>query len=98
MSRPVLVVYDVHDDRRRAAVWRTLDQIANCIQQSGWVIPAEASLTALDVMRQLSYLTADGDIARAYAPCPGCRRRARWLPAWAPAPLPDGRSGPWAVG
>lgn len=78
--RPVVVVYDVADDRRRAHVRDALAPVADRFQQSGWLVPAHAGLSAPRVVAGLEALLRRGDRLRAYEPCVGCRRTALWLP------------------
>lgn len=87
MNRPVLVVYDITDDRRRAQIRAQLDQVADRIQYSGWLVPPEAGLTAARLVGTLAAVAAPTDRVRGQAPCPGCARRARWLPASQPYSL-----------
>lgn len=86
VSRPVVVVYDVSDDRCRARVRSWLDGRADRFQRSGWVIlPGQA--TAQEVITQLGALVRPGDRIRAHAPCAACARRAHWLPSRQPHAL-----------
>lgn len=79
VNRAVVVVYDVSDDQCRARVRAWLDPLADRFQRSGWVV-APGQATARMVITELSALVEPGDRIRAYAPCAGCARRARWLP------------------
>ncbi|MDB4873135.1 MAG: hypothetical protein JWL97_4139 [Gemmatimonadales bacterium] len=83
MKGPVLVCYDVFDDRRRARLREALGKVADRFQQSGWLIPDVAGLDADGVAAALGGLIAPVDRLRVYAPCPACARAARSVP---PAP------------
>lgn len=79
--RPVVVVYDIGDDARRARVRAVLGPIADRFQYSGWLVPATPGLSAGRVAAMLDAVIGRGDRVRVLGPCPACRRRARWLPA-----------------
>ncbi|MDG4765275.1 MULTISPECIES: CRISPR-associated endonuclease Cas2 [Micromonosporaceae] len=84
MNRPVLVVYDIVNDRRRAEVRARLGPIADRFQYSGWLVPPEVNLTAARVVADLAAVAGPADRIHGHAPCPDCARRARWLPARQP--------------
>ncbi|MCO1575120.1 CRISPR-associated endonuclease Cas2 [Crossiella sp. SN42] len=91
MRAPVVVVYDILDDRRRARVRAVLDPIAVRFQQSGWLLPAGTGETVRSLTRRLTEVTAPADRVRLHAPCPGCVAAARWLPTgsvWTLRPFP----------
>ncbi|MGH3623678.1 MAG: hypothetical protein ACRDQ5_18105 [Sciscionella sp.] len=87
MVRPVVVVYDVADDARRARVRELLGPVADRFQRSGWLVPSVVGMSAAQVHGMLSSVVEPGDRLRVQAPCPGCRRRARWLPVGQPHSL-----------
>lgn len=70
--------------RDRARIRAALDPIADRFQQSGWLVPSSMGLSARAVGYRLSAFGQRGDRIRAYAPCPGCARLARWLPTRQP--------------
>jgi hypothetical protein len=82
----VIVIYDIFDDDRRAAVRTGLRPVADRFQQSGWFLPPDVGITAPRVIDALGTLLAPGDRLGAYEPCPRCLRHALWLPegAWRP--------------
>lgn len=86
MKGPVLVCYDVFDDRRRARLRDAVGEVADRFQQSGWVIPDVSGLNADRVATTLGELLSPTDRLRVYAPCPSCARAARSLP---PSPTAD---------
>lgn len=83
----MVVVYDIGNDARRARVRSILDPIADRFQQSGWLIPATAGVSARAIMAQLDLVATPGDRIRAHAPCLACARLARWLPQRQPHTL-----------
>jgi CRISPR-associated endonuclease Cas2 len=85
---PVLVCYDVFDDRRRARLRDALSEVADRFQQSGWLVPDVAGLDADRVAASLGGLLAPADRLRVYAPCTACARAARSVPPTPSADLP----------
>ncbi|WP_131787810.1 hypothetical protein [Protofrankia symbiont of Coriaria ruscifolia] len=93
MKGPVIVVYDIADERRRELVRAALRPFADRFQQSGWYVPSVAGFTAARVTAGLSGLTLPGDRVAAYQPCQRCAPDMRWLPddgAWQPSDTPAG--------
>ncbi|MEO5877835.1 MAG: CRISPR-associated endonuclease Cas2 [Streptosporangiaceae bacterium] len=80
MRGPVIVCYDVFDDRRQARVRSALSEVADRFQQSGWLIPGVAGFDADRTAAALGGLLAPADRLRIYEPCPECARAARTLP------------------
>lgn len=87
MRRPVVVVYDIGDDARRARIRALLGPIADRFQYSGWLVPAAEGISAHRVAAVLGNVTGRGDRVRIYGPCARCLRQARWLPAGQPHSL-----------
>jgi CRISPR/Cas system-associated endoribonuclease Cas2 len=101
VNRPVLIVYDITDDRRRAQIRALLEGVADRIQQSGWLAPAAAGVSAARIVAAFSAVTHPTDRVRAHEPYPAGARRARWLPPssrtpWPAAPAGSARSG-WLI-
>ncbi|KLL10793.1 MULTISPECIES: CRISPR-associated endonuclease Cas2 [Protofrankia] len=92
MKGPVVVLYDIADEERRALVRTALRPFADRFQQSGWYIPPVAGFTATRVTAGLSSLILPSDRVAAYQPCPRCAQDMRWLPtdAWRPSDTPAG--------
>lgn len=80
MTRPLLVVYDITDDRRRQRLRARLAPMAVWIQRSAWVVPPAPGLSARWLLAMLRPLTRSGDRLRIYEVCPACLARARCLP------------------
>jgi len=77
VSRPIVVVYDVTDDERRALVRNVLRPVALRLQQSTWMIAPQPGLTAAGALSGLSLLLTGDDRLQAVQPCAGCRRHLR---------------------
>lgn len=80
--RPLLVVYDVSDDVRRARVTDALSLVARHVQQSAWTLPAGTTLGLHPLVQGLGSLLAREDRVWAYQPCSSCLLRSLWRPAW----------------
>lgn len=81
-----LVVYDVRDDRRRSAVYRSLRPTGTWIQRSTWTVPLKGGLSAQRLIAVLAPLLQPGDRLRAYQACGRCRERALWVPSASASP------------
>jgi CRISPR-associated endonuclease Cas2 len=86
MRHPLLVVYDIADDRRRSHLRGRLRPLGDWVQQSAWVVPPTPGLNARRVLLLVRPALSPGDRVRIYEPCPACLARARWAPP-EPAPL-----------
>ncbi|WP_424187669.1 CRISPR-associated endonuclease Cas2 [Actinokineospora sp. G85] len=84
MSGPVVVVYDILDDHRRARVRSVLDPLAIRFQQSGWLVPAGSRTTPRALAERLTAITTRVDRVRLLAPCPRCAAQSRWWPGGQP--------------
>lgn len=85
-----MVLYDIVDDDRRERVRRVLGGKADRFQQSGWLVPGYAGLTADEVFAAVTGQAGRGDRIRVYSPCAACARAVRWLPAGQPFTLISG--------
>lgn len=85
-ASPLLVVYDVRTDGRRARLRAALDPWADRVQQSAWVHEPQRDLDADRLRLRLARILTQADRLRVYEPCPRCLALARWCPP-RPAPL-----------
>lgn len=91
-GRLVVVLYDIADDDRRAAIRAALRPIADRSQQSTWVVEPRPGLTPDRLAAGLaSFVRPAMDCLWVHQPCTACLRALAWAPA---RPDPLGWLGP----